>query len=123
MTAYFDDLNREIRELPSDDLWIAKLSLIENKVVQEIKLVIDYQEFPVDLREKIFSVMENTVYLSSEAREDALASRHSDLIESLHSSFHELARRRIKTRFGLMLDSPRGILILKEEFEKEIKEC
>ncbi len=39
-------------------------------------------------------------------RRIALALRRSQLIGELHGIFHELAGRRIKTRFGLWTDDP-----------------
>ena len=39
-----------------------------------------------------------------------MAMRGSQLIASLHSAFHEVASRRIDTRFGLLSDDPEGIL-------------
>lgn len=120
MTAYFDDLRREVADFPAEDPanWIQQLGDIERRVVQEVQLVTGDREFPDDLREKILgAIATKTVYDLSDvvtASKDAVAyatcTKCSDLLETLHSLFHQVANRRVQTRFGLLSDSPRAIL-------------
>lgn len=127
MTSYFDAARREVNDLPRDNVqFIQGLIGIERRVAHEVSLVTGDREFPDDLREKIQGIIAvKSIHVLPELppnermREDALCCRSSTLLESLHSAFHELARRGIVTRFGRMLDSPRGILHLRDEYDKE----
>ena len=132
MTAYFDDLRTEMREIPSgnDEEWIQQLGAIERRVVQEVQLVTGDREFPDDLREKMLgAIATKAVYDLSDvvkANEDAVdyarCTKTSDLLEALHSLFHRLASRRVQTRFGWLSDSPRAILKAREGYDKELGE-
>lgn len=128
MTAYFDEIRREIRDLPSDlsrASWLEAVAFIEERVIRDVTLVTGDREFPDDLRERILGAIA-TQTVSRHAGLDPVPRavdmtytlRESWLCETLHSLFHVLAGRRIRTRFGLMQDSPRGILILRDEYEK-----
>lgn len=55
MTAYFDDLRREVREIPPGDGWLQALGAIESRVANEG--VTGDREFPDDLREKILDTI------------------------------------------------------------------
>lgn len=120
MTAYFDDLRREISELSrvheDDDNFLLAAAAVEARVIETVRLVTGDREFPDDLREKIMGhVAVLAIDLApglppTRGRERARVCRDSPLLEALHDDFHALARRRIVTRFGLMLDDPSGIL-------------
>lgn len=128
MTAYFDDLRAEVRELPQEG-WLAALGAIEKRVAQEVMLVTGDREFPSDLREKILDTINmKAVYDLSEAVpatkkavKYAEATRSSGLLEALHSLFHTVASRRVKTRFGFLSDSPRAILKARDSHDSEIR--
>ena len=47
----------------------------------------------------------------------ALIGRRSIALEDIHDLFHEVARRKIQTRFGRLGDNPRAALDRREEFE------
>lgn len=124
MTAYFDDLRREVREIPPGDGWLQALGAIESRVANEVMLVTGDREFPDDLREKILETINmkavydlRTVPATKSAVKYALATRSSGLLEALHSIFHTLAGRRIKTRFGFLSDSPRAILKARDSYD------
>lgn len=53
------------------------------------------------------------------AIEYVLSLRMSELVETMHSIFHEVASRRIMTRFGMLNDHPRSILDRRDEHDKE----
>jgi len=134
MTAYFDDLEREARELSeraSDDQeFLVGLEGLEARLTRDVTLNTGDREFPDELREKALSVIAlqavtgGPLYaqqplLHEKARRMALATRRSTLVGSLHSLFHRLAGARIKTRFGLWSDDPAGNLRLRDAHDQE----
>lgn len=130
MTSYFDEKTREVAEAADDcdDFSTLKtlVAHIELRVIEQVVLVTGDREFPDDLRERILKAIATRAvchYAGLEPRRVALeyleATSMSALLDALHSLFHEVARRRIKTRFGLLQDSPRGILVLREEWEDD----
>jgi hypothetical protein len=109
MTAYFDNLLRDAAD-------------VENRVISIVQLVTGDREFPGDLREQILGHIavlriDSGNLPPTRGRARANACRDSPLLETLHDDFHALARRRIVTRFGLMLDSPENILRLRDEWD------
>ncbi len=68
------------------------------------------REFPDDLREKMMTVLATVslyqphLEVPEQARELALCCRYSRAIEDMHELHHELAGRRIETRFGWLCD-------------------
>lgn len=125
MTAYFDDLRKEVRELPEDG-WLEALGAIEKRVAQEVMLVTGDREFPGDLREKILDTINmkavydlGAVPATKSAIRYAQTTRSSGLLEALHSIFHTVASRRIRTRFGFLSDSPRAILKARDSHDEE----
>ena len=128
MTSYFDDATREVSGLPEDEpTFIAHLILIEQRVAHEASLVTGDREFPTDLREKIQGIVATKAIQPSEGglinermRDFALVGRNSELLSDLHRAFHELAIRRVTTRFGLMFDSPTDILKSRDEHDSEV---
>ena len=129
MTAYFDDLRQEMRDIPPCDPqeWVRQLGLIERRVVEEVQLVTGDREFPEDLRERILLVIATravydlspAVPARQEPVEYAATTKTSDLLETLHSLFHQLAARRVETRFGRLSDSPRAILNARNAYDQE----
>lgn len=130
MTSYFDALTREVREaadqFDEDEDFIQEVAYIESGMYRDVTLVTGDREFPDDLRQDILNVLAvHAVYqpgalgaLESAAKTVKLM-RSSTAIEKVHSLFHELARRRIETRFGWLQDSPTQILLLRDEWEEE----
>lgn len=130
MTSYFDDKVRDIHTYAEEacgDFGKVRdeVAAIELETIKEVVLVTGDREFPDDLREKIMGIIatqavcEYILPPTRKALEYLKATHESVLLESLHSAFHELGRRRIQTRFGLLSDHPRSILVLREEWEEE----
>jgi len=138
MTAYFDALEREIRELSDEaktinggdnDFFIDQLGRVEEGAAKDALLNSGDREFPEDLREKITGAIAlhgtrdlNGCGLGREfyakPRRLALAMRRSQLVGELHSIFHELVQRRIETRFGRWTDDPAANLKTREAHDK-----
>jgi len=119
VTAYFDDLEREVSTISSetrgnDDAFLERLSVIEKALSETARLNSGDREFPADLRERVMGAI--ACYAIAGSFEDAdfterpkalaLTLRRSRLVGELHRIFHEVAQRRIKTRFGLWTDDP-----------------
>lgn len=136
MTDYFDTADREVREclvapnpngLLTDDLYVSRVAEVEGRVVREVLLCTGDREFPDDLREKILNciVKRGLVDFAGKLRDPpnadavdyATTVHSSDLLGSLHSLFHEVARRRIYTRFGPWSDSPSGNLYRRDDHD------
>lgn len=47
----------------------------------------------------------------------ALTLKSSYLVDELHSAFHALGRRRVKTRFGYWSDHPRANLVARDDHD------
>lgn len=131
MTAYFDALEREARDLSerasSDQEFLAGLEVLEERLRRDVTLNTGDREFPDELREKILSVIACQAVagplmpeLYVKARRIALATRRSALVGALHSLFHRLAGQRIKARFGLWSDDPAGNLRLRDAHDEEV---
>jgi len=111
MTSYFDTKASEVAALnyTTDEEFINGVSAIEEGVLKDVEICVNDREFPDDLRRAI----NQTVYarrLSNDgtehAKDMAVALRSSTLLSGLHSHFHDLARRNLKTRFGRWSDHP-----------------
>ena len=134
MTAYFDDLSRQVRtlseEIEDEDEFInAVADEVEEGLIKTVSLATGDREFPYDLREKIQNVValnrlkgpDGTLW-NGELLFHARISRSSSLVENLHSAFHEVARRRVKTRFGVLLDDPSTIVCLRDDHDIDVEE-
>ena len=127
MTSYFDDLRTKVREtsslFESDEQFLLEVEAIEREVIKDVSYVTGDREFPDDLREKIQGLIAvhktevTTGQPPTRAREMNLRMRRSQLLQELHSAFHEVGYRRIKTRFGVLSDNPRVNCLLREQHE------
>ena len=126
MSSYFDDLMSNVSEIPAldeEDFLLALIG-IEAQLIHEVNLVTGDREFPPDLRENIQGIIAISAVQCNEklprhplAVEYALATRSSQLVDALHMAFHELARRRIETRFGMLSDNPGHILAMRDDHD------
>jgi hypothetical protein len=123
MTAFFDTLRAKTQELPEDS-FIDDLAALEDSVIATVNLATGDREFPDDLREKIQGLIalyriHTPVIENKQAIEHASVLQKSQLFERLHSAFHELASRRVQTRFGVLLDSPSQIVKARDAHDAE----
>lgn len=125
MTSYFDDARTEVREIwfTSDEEYLGAVAEIEERIIADVNLVTGDREFPDDLREQIQGIIAIRRVRTgpnepeTRAREMARVTRSSLLISDLHTAFHVVAQRRVKTRFGLLSDNPRQILAARDEHD------
>jgi len=120
MTAYFDEKMSKVsaaaRLLDDEGEFLMAVEDVEEPMIREVSLLTGDREFPEDLRERMQSAIANRqVKLvpgqpPTRARQEAFVMKESSLVTTLHSLFHELAGRRIRTRHGLLLDSPVAFL-------------
>lgn len=119
MTSYFDaatsavsSITHDVPNIP-DLIYVQTVQRIEAPVIQIVLANACDREFPDDLRRKICRVIANEDYNHAyvdgrqiEPVRRLIAVRHSELITSLHSIFHDLARRRAPLRGTTWSDSP-----------------
>jgi len=125
MSAYFDEMVDGVRQAAdrdSDDVtFLRRVRDAEEPAQKEIPLLTGDREFPEDLRERILTaIARKSLRLKHDgagyfkpALDRVLALRKSVLLDELHSLFHEVAERRIQTRFGLLTDNPRADLAVR----------
>jgi hypothetical protein len=124
MSSYFDQKTHEVSELPAQTL-LAGTTEIEREMINVIVLVVGDREFPADLREKAMRLIAQWhvgSYAELPPRQEAidflLSTHDSELVMSMHSLFHEVASRRIVTRFGWLSDHPLDILHRRDEYDE-----
>lgn len=120
MSSYFDHAQSTIR----NDF--QSISTVEAQIKKDVLLVIGDQEFPDDLRQKILGIIATQQYDSpvgppTKGHQISEMMRYSELIDQLHSAFHNVARKQIKTRFGILSDKPNGILALRDAYLEDSK--
>lgn len=129
MSSYFDDLNRELHTLFKkqtglDDFrdpvasvkFFIDYRMLEEQVIKTVSFCTGDREFPDDLRERIQGIIAVKCVFGGDGRGNKknldmlMAMRTSELFAQLHSAFHEVASRRVETRFGLLDDNPESIV-------------
>lgn len=132
MTAYFDEMSRQIRhefEICGDDdqQLLEAVMGIEAQLYRDVTAITGDREFPDDLREKMLGVLAvrcvfqpHDLPIPEKARERVLARvGYSRAVENMHDLFHDLARRGIATRFGRWNDDPSYCKVLRDEHDGE----
>lgn len=135
MTAYWDGKARQVRDLAgggeeeqlADQEFLERVGAVENDVIRTVTLLTGDREFPDSMRERIQRIvaMKRVSFPPDEdlvamgARERVLRSRYSVLIEDLHSAFHDVARMRHETRFGVLSDDPESTLRRRDTHDQE----
>ena len=118
MSSYFDELNRKVAQAAedheSDEDFLVELMVIEGDLYHDVTRFTGDREFPDDLRERIMGMFAvkgvfqpGYTPIPERAADYALATRSSLLVEDMHDFFHDVARRRVLTRFGLLSDHPK----------------
>lgn len=121
MTMYFDKVREEIRRtIVTSDIGTCaqKVADIEAYAICDVLLCVNDEEFPADLRTAIVLDIEHFRGTSPEGNAYAEIMHTSRLLPLLHEHFHELARRRLTFRFGLVDDSPEKFLKAREAWKK-----
>ncbi len=128
MSSYFDQLSLRVHDARKqhrdDEQYLTEVAAIESELFADVSAATGDREFPDDLREKMMGVLAaKSVYQlpnlppNEWARERALFGS-SRAIEDMHELFHDLARRRIATRFCPSLpDSPTYIVALRDDHD------
>ncbi len=130
MSSYFDAKTSAAMDASakatSEEDFIQQVAEIERGLIADVTLAVGDREFPSDLREKAMGLIARWhvgTHAGLEPSEEALryvkAVRMSELVEEMHSLFHEVARRRVSTRFGLLSDHPRDIVNRRDEHDAE----
>lgn len=128
MSSYFDAMSREVAQAAEDAeqnaVFLTALIDIEERLFREVTAITGDREFPEDLREKMLGVLVmQAVYqpgrlsMPRKAVERALCCQSSRAVEDMHDLFHELARRRVETRFGRWNDSPTYNAALRDDHD------
>ncbi len=119
MSSYFDAAQRMASNSYED------LVASEEQVYKDVVYITGDREFPDDLREEILSAMAvHFVYQVGDLpvpEGSEYVARHmgySTGIEQVHELFHKLASRRVKTRFGMLCDSPTQMRVLRDEHDE-----
>ena len=129
MSSYFDELNSEIatafgKNKPDD--FIEVLVKIEERMIKEVSLVTGDREFPEELREKVQTLISSKRIkllggeTNEHSKEFAESVGYSPLIQDMHSAFHAIGSKRIKTRFGVLCDSPSVILAMRKDHDEPV---
>ncbi len=132
MTSFFDTISHEIRnaaDQEDDAAFLETVVQAEAQMYRTVTAITGDREFPDDLRHRILGVLASrAVYqpgrlpIPEDARESVLTLRYSDAVEGVHSLFHELAQRRIETRFGLLSDNPAEMLVRREDHDTGVSD-
>lgn len=128
MSSWFDKWDREVKTIEEQDddaQFLTSLAAIEAPRIKAIQLVVGDREFPPDLREKIMGCIAQWAIgglaegtkPTTKAREWVLMMRSSEVSSRLHTLFHEVGNRRHQTRYGLLDDNPRSILLRRDEHD------
>lgn len=128
MTTYFDQARKDVRvaaSMHADECFMDAVAGIEARVVQHVNLVTGDREFPDDLREEIQGIIAVCGVTTPKGcppttgYKRTLVTRRSLLLERLHEAFHEVARRKVQTRFGKWSADPEASLVARENWERD----
>ncbi len=139
MSNYFDDLDKQVHQINFQfegdvydvNAFVEEVARLEDKVIEVISLVVGDREFPDDLRQRILGIIAihrlrgipdvDKGGFHAVARGFTEQLRRSALFSQLHSAFHDVARRRIRTRFGLLLDDPADIVKRRDAYDHNMR--
>ena len=136
MTAYWDDLAREVRDavqLPVDD-FVETVIDIETRVIRTVSLTTGDREFPDELRVRLQSILmlssiDYTRFACNRpgdqnvrSRSWLLTMRSSRLINDLHAAFHDVAAGRHPNRYDThFTDDPTSFLRARDAATREVQ--
>lgn len=130
MSSYFDTKTHAVNEASDkatdDKEFIRQVCEIERQLIRDVTLAAGDREFPADLREKAMALIARWhvgtfagLPPTDEALKYALLTKMSELVDTMHSLFHDVARRRVQTRFGQLSDHPADIVNRRDEHDSE----
>lgn len=127
MSSYFDVAQRAVRDAgrfcESEAAFAELLRQAEDRVIRQVSLVTGDREFPDDLRERIQGIIAVNAARPArlpptQAGERSIALRTSFLLQELHLAFHDVAARKVRTRFGRWTDDPESDLHDRDAFDR-----
>lgn len=121
MTGYFDTAEREAAEA-ARAFGLDAVALVEERVIADVNLITGDREFPDDLRERIQGCIavcraKCPSGIPTKGERYVEMVKRSKLLGELHSLFHEVARRRVRTRFGFLSDNPRASVVARDDHD------
>lgn len=130
MSSYFDAktfaLGEASAKATSTEDFIMQCAEIEHRMIEDVVLAVGDRQFPADLREKAMGLIARWhvgTFAELPPTEEAISytttMKWSELVDRMHSLFHEVASRRIQTRFGMLSDHPVDIVHRRDEHDKE----
>lgn len=113
MTSYWDSLQRQVSTASTlhrgnEMTFLLSVNQIEARAIRAVEAIAQLPGFPDDLKDKIARAIE--LSKTPDALSYRCSVRSSELISDLHSIFHQVATRKIKTSFGELSDNPEGTL-------------
>jgi hypothetical protein len=116
----------------NDEEFLLSVAEIERRVVADVTLNTGDREFPDDMREIILGHIvlwgvhyvldsRSPVQPTKDARDYVITLHASAVLPHLHSAFHGLASRGLKTRFGYWSDSPGENLLDRDRHDQAVR--
>ncbi len=136
MSSYFDKFDREVRQLAqdtrgSDEQFLLQLKQLEATMIKTCELFAGDIDTPDDIRQAVIACIalnqvryEGGDFLGdstgpSQGAQHAMCCKSSQLSHEMHSLFHDIARRRIETRYGLVMDNPEHAVRMRDQWVEE----
>jgi hypothetical protein len=132
VTSYFNDLQDTVAHATNldDASFVKVVADVEKELIVEVVEIAEDEEFPSALMTKMKVASKDLgVWLPNkkvdvdtdeyrERVERVLLYRKSLLIGVLHSMFHDLDRKKIKARFGMLTDDPHDMLARRKDYSE-----
>lgn len=136
MSSYFDKFDRETRVLAesylgNDEGFLKALMGLEAGMIKTCELFAGDIDTPDDIRQAIIGCIavhairyEGGDFMGDstgkcEATSYAVVSKRSKLSAEMHSLWHEIARRRLQPRYGLVMDNPEYAVRARDRWVEE----
>ena len=117
MSSYFDERQRIVRE--NFDC----IADVEEEVKRDVLLIAGDSETPEGIRDAIVNTVHGFAFQlvtgPTKGTETSKMMHISQLISELHILFHDIAKKRVQTRFGGLSDKPDCILARRNKYIRE----
>jgi hypothetical protein len=126
MTAYFnaaaDQVGSYAAMFTDEEMFLRAVGWLEAAMIVDVTAITGDREFPDDLREAMLGDIavwrvDAGALPETMGRRHARLHRNSELVARLHGRFHDLARRQVVTRFGLLTDDPLDSLMKRQQWD------